>query len=500
MGKKKSSPVCARENGVITLIEDGYKRKYMVYEEEGTGRLFIRSDSPLLKETEFIRANNGKRIFIEHLEPPMPRIKKKIEPPNKPQEFTGFVLNSNGKTWKYEYVLGSHIEACILKNYPPKCPKCGGLLYGLICKKLEGEGRKCSKCSTNYYNAKGFSRPNASSFIKPSNAQKAEQLKKEYLENRQRKKTEKRKLKEEKRKEELKKRQEVISKIMAKELVVNNLSSLNEKTEYCSCILLNGGKKYIIKICNIGNAIINDAERQEISAFSMAGKVLLTAVANDDTVVKYDGKLFNLLSYVRADAVFVDQFKIKTANGKNNKTSAPAKRVLANQEYVYVYYKLSNICITKEHNVESVTLQSEDVITRSPVYVNAYFCKDCKQYFIDYDAVKEWANKKIRPCLKYCVVGNMWGDRKPVSELMLYGYNVKEGVLSERERHTLLGNIIQMQLLSKPQIINCIKNSIDFNGRKPGNERAKAKWETDLKFVHEYVSDNKGIINGILYR
>ena len=45
---------------------------------------------------------------------------------------------------------------------------------------------------------------------------------------------------------------------------------------------------------------------------------------------------------------------------------------------VYVYYKLSNSCLNKQHPVESVTMRSLNSQTGRRYQVNAYYCSKCK--------------------------------------------------------------------------------------------------------------------------
>ena len=83
---------------------------------------------------------------------------------------------------------------------------------------------------------------------------------------------------------------------------------------------------------------------------------------------------------------------------------------------------------------------------------------------------------------------------------MLYGYNAKDGVLSNSKRQNILAAVITKNLMSKAEIIKNIQSKIDFNGKKKGNEKAKSKWEEDIRFVSTYGTDNQKKINGKLIR
>ena len=48
----------------------------------------------------------------------------------------------------------------------------------------------------------------------------------------------------------------------------------------------------------------------------------------------------------------------------------------------------------------------------------------------------------------------------------MYGYNVKEGELTEKQRQLLLKELIDKGLMTKDQIIRNIQSKVDFNGKK----------------------------------
>ena len=105
-------------------------------------------------------------------------------------------------------------------------------------------------------------------------------------------------------------------------------------------------------------------------------------------------------------------------------------------------------------------------------------------------------SKKFYPDFKYRIVKESWAGLKPASELMMYGYNVKEGELTGRQRQLLLENLIDKGLMTKEQIIRNIQSKVDFNGKKSGNENAKKRWIDDIKFVSQYTNGNTKEIHG----
>lgn len=167
---------------------------------------------------------------------------------------------------------------------------------------------------------------------------------------------------------------------------------------------------------------------------------------------------------------------------------------------IYVYFKLNNLCINKNHHVESVTITAKNLLTNSYVDVTAYHCKTCDKYFINYKMLEFLFNKNIYPTFKYNVVESSWGILKPVSMLRLYGYRVRQNDLSREERQNILRQIIDYKIMRKDEIIKNIQSKIDFNGKKQGNEIARKKWEEDILFVTTYDTESQIRISGTFKR
>lgn len=212
-----------------------------------------------------------------------------------------------------------------------------------------------------------------------------------------------------------------------------------------------------------------------------------------NTVVLNSDKFRKLIN----ESVCHDEyFRIRTPK-PINKTEivnyvAPVKRKAVEDEerYVYVYYSLENVCMKKKHNIESVTAKTTNIKNGQPVEVNVYYCNDCDKYFINFEALQLYISRGIYPALLYifsCVDENKLND---ASELMMYGYSVKEGI-SQQERRHVLEWVIDSGLMSKSEIIRNIQFKVKYNGSKAGNERARQKWLDDIQYVSHYVVGNK---------
>ena len=236
---------------------------------------------------------------------------------------------------------------------------------------------------------------------------------------------------------------------------------------------------------------------------STIGIECLKAIANGVDNIKLGGIDYIIRNIEVYDAKYIKRYKddsyyLKHANVNNKDPHI----VDCGSDYVdvYVYFKLSNSCLNQQHPVESVTMRSLNCQTGKRYQVNAYYCSKCKKYFINHEAVKDMINRNMYPAFHYISADHYDGELKPMSQLMLYGYNARADGPSTVARHNILKWVIDSGLMSKPEIIKDLQFKIAYNGKRPGNEAARDKWENDLDFLNTYVADNTKLINGRLRR
>ena len=86
------------------------------------------------------------------------------------------------------------------------------------------------------------------------------------------------------------------------------------------------------------------------------------------------------------------------------------------------------------------------------------------------------------------------GPFSNASPLMICGYNVRSGVLTEAHRHAILTNIIYNGIMTKVEIIQYLEHFINFNGSKSNMHLAVSKWENDLEFVRRLNIESHPIV------
>lgn len=156
-------------------------------------------------------------------------------------------------------------------------------------------------------------------------------------------------------------------------------------------------------------------------------------------------------------------------------------------------------CLKYNHPIEDVNVA---IVTDSsaPIFVHASRCLKCNITFIRKEEIIRL--KKLYPFLvaNFCELsfdGYTPIDDGPFSNaspLMICGYNVRSGVLTEAHRHAILTNIIYNGIMTKVEIIQYLEHFINFNGSKSNMYLAVSKWENDLEFVRRLNIESHPIV------
>ncbi len=281
----------------------------------------------------------------------------------------------------------------------------------------------------------------------------------------------------------------------------NNLILNKNEVSYLMCELLNIRTQRMTTVTITSTTIPRDIDETNriITVGSELGQLCLKAVANDIEVINYMNVSYSINRFARYDIPFVEAYRDKTYKKLIVKIDEyPLDPKEIDKKVVYVYMKLNNSCLHNKHNIENVTMNVSNIRDNRKMDVNVFHCLTCGKYFINYDQLKEYIDKKQIPAFKYSIVKGTFDSMNEISELMLYGYTVKEGALRENERQGILAWILDCNLMTKNQIINNIQYKIDYNGKKELNAKAKIKWEDDLAFVSGYKINTQARIKGSL--
>lgn len=398
----------------------------------------------------------------------------------------------------------------VVDNYPAKCPDCNIVLsvYPFDIRKYSNmrnpNGRICIGCNKLFLDVHAFYK--CHKFFYATNYEDI----KPYLDDIEKQRQEKHELKMQKTSEKNRQKEEFFSKLQN----AINKSGITQFPEWRSILR----KSSLDTLGRISFAfliqrtsmkcewyfITNEGRKSNhvnnngyiVGPESIMGRALLESKLMGSTQVKIVGNMYDILFSDIVNTDYADIILNKVFTEMNN-VECLAKKY---SRRVYVYFKLNNKCVNNKHRIETLTAKTTNIKTGLAVGINVFHCLDCDKYFINYEALQNYISKGIYPALDFSLAEIDEGKLRDVSELMIYGYTVKEGVLNESERHRILAWIIDTGLLSKGEIIKDLQFKVNYNGKKIGNENAKKKWQLDIQFVSQYVKGNTKSIDAIFER
>lgn len=116
----------------------------------------------------------------------------------------------------------------------------------------------------------------------------------------------------------------------------------------------------------------------------------------------------------------------------------------------------------------------------------AEYCDICDMYFIDDEVFNRITNSSEGKALIFASESKQ-SELNEQSILYICGYNVSEkDNLSEVQRQSLLGKIVDKDLLSKKRIMSYLTYFISLNKHNRNKGKAISKWTKDLLYIKTY--------------
>ena len=148
-------------------------------------------------------------------------------------------------------------------------------------------------------------------------------------------------------------------------------------------------------------------------------------------------------------------------------------------------------------SIDIMNINTNNIIS---MIISAGYCSNCNKYFIMDSTYHKIFSKGLPLCkivdereLAYKGVVsvpalNKWGAQESI--LKQYGYNVSAITnLSDTKRQKILAVIIDIEALTKVEIIGYLRYFIRIHKTDSRFEKAISKWSNDIEFTEEY---NKG--------
>ena len=416
------------------------------------------------------------------------------------------------------------LKVYVHKTLPNYCPFCNGQLVPAKLKTNTGKLKHldmatCKRCNKRFATPLFYSTYENNIVLEnPEQAIPLIEARNAKLEARKKRREEKEVQKKDKKKTEFAKDQ--VSKNIILEMIRQEWNSINgfdlgnysedwKKINFRPSVFGSLFVMFLVRVdndkfrCFAISSVYRDVEIIEsnttiLHVNSGIAQELLNSIEAKQTHFEYQGKHYNVAGEIALKendlAKRVGKVNLKKLFSEKHEsiTETVAERSFdySKRECVYVYFRLTNTCVRCSHVIETVTTKTINAKTGEPIEVNVFHCLECDRYFINYEALQEYILKDIFPAFNYSIVKDASRNMNEASQLMLYGYNVREGALSGNERQSILSWIIDSGLMTKAEIIKDLQFKVRYNGRKVGNENARMKWQNDIQFISQYVKDN----------
>lgn len=164
---------------------------------------------------------------------------------------------------------------------------------------------------------------------------------------------------------------------------------------------------------------------------------------------------------------------------------------LSNQP-LHLYGLLHNTtCFQHKHPLQTKPYYAKKQNSKDIVALPVHYCPQCNKYMMG-----ELSFSLFGECFgNFCVqirndsdCKSKFDDFEAASELYKLGYTVRAGKLSEYERRRLLVDILESGMLTFDQITSTIEDDIKRGQNNPIFVNAVPKWQSDLKYINEYVA------------
>lgn len=221
----------------------------------------------------------------------------------------------------------------------------------------------------------------------------------------------------------------------------------------------------------------------------------------DNTKVIIDGKTIgcfycrNCKSYGIPHKLYelYDNKNIDLNNATNNKTNTSVKKEEI-REKINFFIKVNTFrCDAKKHKIEQIDAYVDVINMKTKeitnVKINAYYCKNCKLYYIYQNEYDELNKKGIPICpiheeTKYFSIKNGFDTYNETSLLRNLGYTVnQQDDLSSIQRERILETIIEKGIMRKSEVLSFLNYLISSRKNQMNMSKAVSKWKSDVKYV-----------------
>ena len=150
---------------------------------------------------------------------------------------------------------------------------------------------------------------------------------------------------------------------------------------------------------------------------------------------------------------------------------------------LYVYDRLySTTCHKESHPVEQAVYITPRMFEPSYIKLPAHYCKHCKKHLIGIRTLNLYEDTYGKLLVEREYMDDIHNDYDGFaleSKLHRYGYNVRQGIYTDEERHLILMSLIDNNRMSYWEICKTLEQNIQMFYDYPNHDQAILKWQAD---------------------
>jgi 5'-3' exonuclease len=195
----------------------------------------------------------------------------------------------------------------------------------------------------------------------------------------------------------------------------------------------------------------------------------------------HNSEILGMALYNDEDCVYVKKELINDVICKINHLN----KYTYDLKKVYVYKSINNTCkLNHKDYIEEVPMNLKNIKTGYNKTIRVFHCTKCDKYFITIEAITKYTENYYMPQFKCIFNTDLLSELNEISLLGLYGYNVREDVLSNAERHTIIDFALKHNIMSSQEIISLLEFNIRIRKNNRSMQKACKKWHDDIQYIY----------------
>lgn len=162
---------------------------------------------------------------------------------------------------------------------------------------------------------------------------------------------------------------------------------------------------------------------------------------------------------------------------------------------LYIFDMLSSVsCCINNHPVVPAVFVAELVKESGKVVLPVHYCNYCHKYFIGKRTLVLFEKRYGKLAVDKRILSaknDSFQCFHAESKLHQFGYNVVDGVMTDKERQGLLKYLLDHDKISYLEICTTIEQNIRLFQNSYRHQLAVAKWSADLRYIGEHVMSKK---------